>query len=45
MVEMTTHPTIALQDTGSIRIHGGVSLIQAHTLYDDHLTRIFNYFG
>ncbi len=45
MYEMTKHPTPALQDTGSARIHGGVSSIQVHTMCDEHLVRIFNHFG
>ena len=45
MVEMMKHPTNAPQDSGSMWIHGGVSLIQVHTMCDEHLTRVFNYFG
>jgi hypothetical protein len=44
MVEMTKHPTHALLSSGSARIHGGVSSIQEHTVWDEHLTRVFNYF-
>ena len=45
MLEMTKHPTPTLQNTGSTRIHGGVSSIQVHTMWDEHLVRSFNYFG